>query len=181
MATGVSRALYLSMLAVWLWSAPLEAQSTTRVDLITVSPFGWPEGRVDAEWQTCASDYDGNVDCVLQGGWRLATGRSDPGRRGSDPADGRRFVELDGVLRVKPSLDSGCDPAGWTAGLRASLMYVSGSVPFPGLGIEVDRTWRFGRRFVVGAGAGVKGVMVIDDGVAAAWVPAARLRAGWIF
>lgn len=151
------------------------------IHLVTMSPLGWPGGRIDAEWQACASDAYGNPACALRLGLRLTAGRSNIGTRHRSTAASRPYRELDAVLRLNPVLTAGPDPSGWTVGVRAGLTHTSGSLPFPGLGVEIERTWRLGHRVLVGGGAGVKGVMVLADDPAFDAMPVLRPFAGFAF
>lgn len=179
--TLCTRALCLSLLLVSLPWSPLDAQTAAKVHLLTVSPMGWPDGRMDAEWQVCAVDGDGDPACALRVGLRLASGRSDVGTRDLDRATSRDYREFDAVVRLNPILNIGPDPSGWALGMRAGLTHMSGSLPYPGLGIEVDRMWRVRRRLLVGAGAGVKGVMVLEGDPTFATIPALRLNVDLVF
>lgn len=181
MPTSFHRLLCISTFAVALSWTPLEAQSPSRIDLVTVSPLGWPDGRLDAEWLFCGFTENGRADCGLRSGLRATTGRADFRTRGAHHATTRRYRELDAVIRLDPSLDEGADPSRWSVGLRAGLLHVDGSLPSPGIGVDVDRTWAFRRRLLIVAGVGMKGLLIVDRDPTFAAIPAARLAIGWMF
>lgn len=177
--TSITRIVYLAVVMLWS-SAPAFAQPIPYNHLVTVSPFGWPDGHVDVEWQTCGSDGDGRRSCELRVGLRAASGRGTLGDGAEGPATSDRFFVLDAIIRLNDPLENR-HAAGWAFGLSAGLVRFTDGAAGPALGLELGQTWLFRQRLIVGAGAGVKGVVLLRDGLTFAAIPAVRLSVGVAF